>query len=91
MLRSLLGLFLMGISFPKMWLTERKWPEATPPEKKVQQPNRSLTHNVKDDLTDDVQWGDREWHLKFLGFWFVIFIALSVVLLLLLLAVLLKD
>jgi hypothetical protein len=68
MLWSLLGLFLMGLGFPKCWLTERKWPNTTPPEKKVHQPTRSWTHNCKDDFTDDVQWGDREWHLKFIGF-----------------------
>lgn len=69
MLHSLLGLILMGLSFPKMWLTERKWPEPTPAEKKVQQPKRSKTHNIKDDFTDDVEHGDREWWVKFIGFW----------------------
>lgn len=77
---SLLGLFLMGVGFPKMWATERKWPDAS--TRKVHDPERSWSHNVKDDFTDDVE-ADSEWWLKFMGFMLLaqaIVIALLVVL-----------
>jgi hypothetical protein len=75
MIWSLLGMALMGLSFPKCVLTERKWPEPSAP--KVHQPNRSWTHNCKDDFTDDVD-GDKEWWLKFMAFWLLVFMVLSV-------------
>lgn len=78
MLWSLLGIFLMGIGFPKCYFTERKRPNKL--TRKVHEPERPWTHNCKDDFTDDVT-GDKEWFLKFLGFWLLVFMALSVALL----------
>lgn len=80
MLWSLLGLFLMGIGFPKCWLTERKRPY---PAQHAHDPDRSWTHNCKDDFTDnfdDRMGGDREYWLKFMSFWLLFFMALSGVL-----------
>ena len=79
---SLLGLFLMGISFPKMWATERKWPYEA---RHTPDPARGFVHNCKDGFTDnfdDRKGGDREWWLKFMGFMLLALIALIVLLVL---------
>lgn len=75
MLRSLLGMLLMGVGFPKCYLTERKRPR---PAVHAHDPEASWTHNIKDDFTDDVM-ADKEFWIKFMGFWLLVFMALSVV------------
>lgn len=65
----------MGAGFPKCWFTERKRPNPSKP--KVHQPDRSWSHNVKDDFTDDVM-GDKEWWLKFMGFLIIVLAVLAV-------------
>lgn len=75
MLWSLLGILLMGLSFPRCYFTERKKPRSA---MHVQQPERPWTHNCKDDFTGDMN-ADKEWWIKCLGF---VIIVLSFIILL---------